>query len=94
MPNNTDDMPSVIMNGGMRSQVVPSPLATPTTTPMAKPTPAPAAIAMPGASGMAVNTIAITVALVTEVSATIVPTDRSRPPQISTISWPSATISR
>ncbi len=80
MPKPTDAMPNVIMKGDTLNTATPMPLVTPTSVPAAMPARQPSVIASHTLSGEAVETAAIAVAPTTEVNATMVPTDRSKPP--------------
>ena len=68
------------MNGETLNRATPIPFTTPTDVPAATPAMMPIRIASPTASGMAAKAAAIAVAPTTDVSARMVPTERSKPP--------------
>ncbi len=80
IPKPTEAIPSVMMKGETLNTATPIPLATPTRVPAAMPATQPTAIASHTLSGVAAAVAAMAVAPTTEVNATMVPTDRSKPP--------------
>jgi hypothetical protein len=94
MPKPTEAIPKVMMNGETLNTATPMPLHTPTSVPAAIPARQPSATASHTLSGEPAVTPAMALAPTTEVSATMVPTDRSKPPVSSASIWPRETIIR
>ena len=79
MPKPIDAMPSVIMNGETPASATPAPLAMPMSMPAPTPASIPTAMLRTIASGKAAYMAAMAAAPNTDVTARIVPTDRSNP---------------
>ena len=94
MPAPTDCTPSVMMKGDTPKRATPTPFNTPMAVAASNPAPVPRGITKNAAFGKAVARDTMAVAEITEVSATEVPTARSKPPVTSTSIWPSETSTR
>jgi hypothetical protein len=94
MPKPTEAIPKVIMKGETLKTETPMPLTTPMAVPARKPASTPSTIASKALSGTAANTPAMTVADTIEVTANIVPTERSKPPVSRANICPMATMVR
>ena len=94
MPKPIDAMPSVIMNGETLKSATPMPLTMPIESPAPKPASRPSATASATASGIAACAAAMAVAPTTEVIASVVPTERSKPPVSSANICPIETMAR
>ena len=82
------------MNGETLKMATPMPFTTLMEMPAAKPPSMPRMMASQTMSGMAVKAAAMVMAPTTDVSARMVPTDRSKPPVRSASIWPIATMAR
>ena len=94
MPKLIVAVPSVIMNGETLNTATPTPLTTPTKVPAPMPARIPNVRVIAVASGWAAWSGAMVSAVITEVMATILPTERSKPPVSSASICPMATMAR
>src|SRR5436305_641662 len=94
MPKPIEARPSVIMNGETLNSATPTPLTMPIDSPARKPASMPPAIASHAMSGWAAKIVDMASAPTTEVTASMVPTDRSKPPVRSASICPIATRQR
>ena len=93
-PSVADMVPSVTMKPLILRRATHSPLTSPTARPEPRPASTPSVIASPVWPGNAVPAQAMTLAATTLARAMIAPTDRSKPPAISTSACPQATTAR
>ena len=94
MPKLIVAVPSVIMKGETPNTATPMPLTTPTRVPAPTPARIPNVSVIAVASGCAVASGAMVSAVMTEVMATILPTERSKPPVSNASICPIETMAR